>query len=93
MEAKDTVMGKVQRDNIFYHGIGTLEGVCTMQAEISFKAGQESEVAHSADLCAAYWDAIKEEGHKAGIKEVVGWLERTRKQKVPKYQLKEWGIE
>jgi len=64
-----------------------------MQAEISFKAGQESEVAHSADLCAAYWDAIKEEGHKAGIKEVVGWLERTRKQKVPKYQLKEWGIE
>jgi len=34
-----------------------------------------------------------EEGRKAGIREVVEWLERARRIKVPKYQLKEWGIE
>jgi len=38
MKAEDTVMSQVQRDNIFYRGIGTLEGVCKIQAEISFKA-------------------------------------------------------
>lgn len=30
---------------------------------------------------------------KAGRKEVVEWLERCRKIKLPKYQLKEWGID
>lgn len=29
---------------------------------------------------------------KAGIQKVVEWLERTKKIKVPKYQLEEWGI-
>ena len=28
-----------------------------------------------------------------GRREVVEWLKRTKKVKVPKYQLKEWGIE
>ncbi len=31
--------------------------------------------------------------YEVGIREVVEWLERARKQKVPKYQLEEWGIE
>lgn len=29
---------------------------------------------------------------KAGMKEVVDWLDRCKKIKVPKYQMKEWGI-
>ena len=36
------------------------------QSEISFKAGVESEIDHSAELCAKYLDAAKEEGFKAG---------------------------
>ncbi len=31
--------------------------------------------------------------HQAGMQEVVEWLWRCKKIKVPKYQLKEWGIE
>ena len=31
-------------------------------------------------------------GKQAGMREVVDWLERCKKIKVPKYQLKEWGL-
>ncbi len=30
---------------------------------------------------------------KTGMKEVVDWIERNKKIKLPKYQLKEWGID
>ena len=33
-----------------------------------------------------------EASYKAGIREVVEWIERARRQKVPKYQLKKWGL-
>ena len=33
-----------------------------------------------------------EEAYRLGIREVVEWLERAKKIKVPKYQLKEWGV-
>ena len=31
-------------------------------------------------------------GKQEGRREVVEWIERTRKQKIPKYQLQEWGL-
>jgi len=113
MEAKDTVIGKVQRDNIFYRGIGTLEGVCKMQAEITwdiaFKAGEKQAYDKATQMAEesivkAYKAGKEEEStqvYHAGIhdgilrgrREVVEWLKRTKKVKVPKYQLKEWGIE
>jgi len=42
MEAEDTVMGKVQRDNIFYCGIGTLKGLCKVQAEITWDIAERA---------------------------------------------------
>jgi len=68
MEAEETVMGKVQRDNIFYRGIGTLEGVCKMQAEISFKAGAQLSLEKQGE---AYL-----EGKQTGIREVVEWVDQ-----------------
>lgn len=44
MEARDTVMSETQRGNIFFHGMGTLEEVCRVQAEISFKAGMREVI-------------------------------------------------
>ena len=70
MKAEDTMMGKVQRDNIFYRGIGTLEGVCKMQAEISFKAGYQQALQEHE------WDDNYYLGKKAGIKEVVDWIQK-----------------
>jgi len=32
------------------------------------------------------------ESRKVGMREVVSWLERYKKIKVPKYQLKEWEL-
>ena len=37
--------------------------------------------------------ASYEAGLQEGRKEVVEFFERTRKQRLPKYQLKEWGLE
>ncbi len=39
MKASDTVLDEMTRTDIFYHGAGTLEAVCLVQANISFKAG------------------------------------------------------
>ena len=33
------------------------------------------------------------ESFKAGQRKVVEWLERCKKIEIPKYQLKEWGID
>jgi hypothetical protein len=41
----------------------------------------------------AGYDAGVKEGMQRGMKEVVEWLERAKKIKVPKYQLKEWGLD
>ena len=102
MEAKDTVMGKEQWDNIFYRGSGTLGGICKKQAQISFKAGYETKCL---EMCG---HAIREV-RKAGIKEVVDWMNEamafTNSENLPpnilridfKYdkwqaKLKEWGL-
>uniref|UniRef100_A0A6M3KRU8 Uncharacterized protein n=1 Tax=viral metagenome TaxID=1070528 RepID=A0A6M3KRU8_9ZZZZ len=86
MEAEDTIMSPEQIT-------GWLDGnpVSTLvakQAELSFKAGQDDIMR----LTHPYFQAIATDNYKAGIKEVVEWLERCKKIKVPKYQLKEWGI-
>ncbi|KKN21709.1 hypothetical protein LCGC14_0922490 [marine sediment metagenome] len=36
---------------------------------------------------------IAEISYKEGMKKVIEWLERVKKIKIPKYQLREWGIE
>ena len=55
------------------------------QAEITWRASDEK------------WRQILRDSvaiaKLAGIKEAVEWLKRYKKIKVPKYQLKEWGIE
>lgn len=83
MEAKDTVMGKTQRDNIFYHGIGTLEGVCNMQAELSFKAGIKEGVE----------DTSKMIGRLAAICLPTERRLMSELQRQWWTQLKGWGIE
>jgi len=80
MEAKDTVMGKTQRDNLFYQGIGTLEGVCQMQAEISFKAGRKEVV-----------DWLNQDSNTLEI-EVGGGISRVIDRYTWQAKLKEWGI-
>ena len=55
----------------------------------AFKAGVE----HGNQL--AYEIGVEEGkviGIAEGIKEVVEWVERNKKIKLPKYQLKEWGL-
>ena len=38
-------------------------------------------------------NAQAEISFKAGMRVVIEWMERTKKGKVPKYQLKEWGLD
>jgi len=63
------------------------EIVAQAQLEADVKAGQES--------MSEPWDreqTVFGDGKKAGRREVVEWLERVKKIKVAKYQLKEWGL-
>ena len=79
MEAKDTVMKHEQLDNIpkiksqpYSIDIYGLEAVAKTQAEISFKIGKTAGVAES------LLPALKaiEESRKAGMGEVVRWIEK-----------------
>jgi len=108
MEAKDTVIGKVQRDNIFYRGIGTLEGVCKIQAEISFKAGYDEAIGCTKESLSSIKGKAYYAGKEAGRREVVewgdelchntehhSWWDSMPRSKCPdcwQAQLKEWGI-
>ena len=92
MEAKDTVMSMEQRRAINDAMPSTakygevFEAIAETQAELSFKAGYE----------AVWKDGVIKDtfeiGQQEGRKDVVDWVERVRKIKVPKYQLKEWGL-
>ncbi len=42
---------------------------------------------------ARYVQMAKDEARQQGMQVVVEWLLRCRKIKIPKYQLREWGIE
>lgn len=44
------------------------------------------------DAYVAIYDAGYRDGRLAGMVEVVEWLEKARNRKLPKYQLKKWGI-
>lgn len=91
MEAKDTVMSSQRLDKEYWKWqvaedivIPFEEWVSQAQAEISFKAGYDEALTQLAEMT--------EECKQMGRKEVVEWLERARKIKVSKYQLKEWGL-
>lgn len=58
-----------------------------------FEEGSVLEYTRRPDADEAIAKAQAEISVKAGRREVVEWLERVRKIKVPKYQLKDWGIE
>lgn len=57
-----------------------------------FKAGYDEAVKNAIISAAQAISQAILEGRKIGIGEVVEWLERVKKIKVPKYQLKEWGL-
>ena len=66
--------------------------VCQEIAEIIFKRGME----YCREQDPEKWDnleAMLEAKKQEGMKKVVEWIERNKKIKLPKYQLKEWGIE
>ena len=81
MEAKDMVMGDKERLNLFDEagskGIALSEQADILlkaQAEISFKAGRKAEKEWAA--CNQYRDEQLEEARKAGIREVVKWIQQ-----------------
>ena len=98
VEAKDTVLKikwaskEIQRDQ---------DRVLLKQAEVSFKAGYEQGEKDSLD--AEGWCDGFDKGKKAGIKEVVKWINKTFTNTITKNQmtatntwqtkLKEWGID
>ena len=84
MEAKDTVMSLEQLNEIPDWDSLELTPVLEAQAEISFKVGKTAGVAESLQ------PALKaiEESRKAGIGEVVDWVELHPN--VPFYRPKEW---
>lgn len=85
MEAKDTVMNENEIADV-------LLGIPVSNTDVDIKHRREAiqkvvqaqaEISHKEG---------RAEGRKEGKIEVVEWLERTKKIKVPKYQLKEWGL-
>jgi hypothetical protein len=99
MEAKDTVMNKVQLDaidlkNAESNFIDALYDTAREQAEISFKAGWKQGMDDSKALIQESTSELKQEG----IKEVVEWLqtlvvgEKLLSGEVGQAKLKEWRI-
>jgi len=105
MEAKDTVMKTAHIEEIFddldldcSESLLAIKGLLEAQAEISFKAGFDKAV--------EWLDQTKEtayvtgkgqgitEGRKAGIREVVEWIENFDDGDTEKWnaKLKEWGL-
>jgi len=78
-EIRDRIEYRVFRHLYVLHG-----GCCN---------GSEEQCNETMKTILAIPELSFEKGRLEGIKEVVEWLERTRKQKVPQYQLKEWGLE
>jgi len=101
MKAKDTVMSfdaSLEEYNHFVSDYAEsiagednwdLRSILEAQAEISFKAGEDKGYAHARQHCE---DVIIPQAETQARKEVVDWLERAKKIKVPNYQKKEWGI-
>ena len=97
MEAEETIINYETYDAIRGYGApcaySLMKPYLEHQAEISFKAG----TLQAYGIAGVMGKKNSEDSYKAGIqegrREVVDWLERYKKIKVPKYQLKEWGIE
>jgi len=112
MKAKDTVMMPEQtrkkRKELFPHGhkdcFECEQFVRNAQAEISFKGGQQKEYKRWIKACMKAGMLIYAPDHlvnlhKAGIKQVVEWIEDNRmfNRKTDKWcewqaQLKDWGL-
>ena len=90
METKDTVMGyhdlhslwqkwsKDTHSTVIVYQLDCYKTVAEAQAEISFKAGYEEAVRNLQDpeVLAIADEALKEE-KKAGIREVVEWIDKN----------------
>lgn len=107
MEAKDTVMKLRKILDLVWSGKGSpldmdvrLLKVAEAQAEISFKAGQESRCDWHKPLPQIIAESFSE-GKKAGIKEVVEFVQQFLvfdkwylvKPDEWKAKLKEWGVD
>lgn len=73
MDYKETILSKIQRDNIFYRGIGTLEGVCKMQAELSFKVGEAKGIEKVVEAVLAIIESPKQVNYR--LKEITEYCE------------------
>ena len=89
MEAKDTVMSDKVRYNVwaskYKEIISRVENLMFLSDYKTYCVGYEI-----ADVLVTKQAEIS---FKMGKGVVVEWLERAKKIKVPKYQLKEWGID
>ena len=101
MKASDTVMTFMEQSNEMKTAKALPGCLVRKQAEISFKAGQEEGISHRygiETLVDIGNDAFRD-GKKAGIKEVVEWVNSERKNQNPSVwysrwqaKLKGWGL-
>ena len=68
------------------------EADCNAEANFTKSDGSRGVLGWARKLIEVTATISFKAGQEAGRREVVEWLERARKIKVPKYQLKEWGI-